>query len=63
MALMVLSIVLSIILGCILWLILGEKFPVNDEPKLPPLNNIVIYSLLSLIPVYLVIFFLYVADQ
>lgn len=63
MALMVLSIILSIILGSVLWLILGERFPLNDEPKLPPLNNIVIYTLLSIVPVYLIIFFLYVAEQ
>lgn len=61
MALMLLSIILSIILGCVLWLVLGERFPWNDDIKLPPLNNIVIYTLLVIIPVYLTIFFLYAA--
>lgn len=57
MGIMLLSIFSSIILGCVTWLVIGEKFPPNDEIKLPPLNNIVIYSLLLLAPIYLLIFF------
>lgn len=57
MGIMLLSIFAAIILGCVTWLVIGEKFPPNDEVKLPPLNNIVIYSLLLLVPVYLFIFF------
>jgi hypothetical protein len=58
MGLIVLSIMLSIILGCCSWLVLGERFPVNEEQKWPVTNNIVCYSLILLVPVYLVIFFL-----
>lgn len=57
MGIMLLSIFGSIIMGCVIWLVIGEKFPPGDEIKLPPLNNIVIYSLISLVPVYLFIFF------
>ena len=61
MGLMILAIVLSMVLGCVIWLMVGSKFPPNepDENKLPPLNNIVIYCLLSLLPVYLLIFFIF----
>lgn len=61
MALMLLSIFVSLILGCLLWVVLGERFPLNDDIKLPPLNNIVIYTLLAIIPVYLIIFSIYLS--
>ena len=57
MGLVVLSIVLSMIVGSCLWLALGEKFPLNAEEKWPTLNNIVCYGLISLLPIYLAIFF------
>ncbi|MCH7743234.1 MAG: hypothetical protein IIB71_11295 [Proteobacteria bacterium] len=59
MGLIVLSIVLSMILGSCVWLILGDKFPIKEEQKWPPLNNIVCYALISAVPVYLVIFFVF----
>lgn len=57
MAIMLLSIFASMILGCLLWLVIGEKFPPGEEVKFPPLNNIVIYSLLLMPVSYLFIFF------
>ena len=57
MGLIVLSIMLSIILGCCTWLVLGDKFPANDEQKWPPLNNIVCYGAIVFLPIYLAIFF------
>ena len=57
MGLIVLSIMLSIILGCCVWLVLGDKFPVNEEQKWPPLNNIVCYAAIVFLPIYLAIFF------
>ncbi len=57
MGLIVLSIMISIILGCCVWLVLGEKFPVKDDQKWPPLNNIVCYGMILAVPVYLIIFF------
>lgn len=57
MGIMLLSIFVSMILGCGVWLLIGEKFPPGDDIKLPPLNNIVIYSLFLFLPVYLFIFF------
>jgi hypothetical protein len=61
MGIMILSIILSMVLGCMLWLIIGSKFPLNEAPetKLPALNNIVIYSLMSLVPVYFLIFLIF----
>ncbi|XOV87410.1 MAG: hypothetical protein ACFHX7_21050 [Pseudomonadota bacterium] len=57
MAIMLLSVFASMILGCLLWLVIGEKFPPGEEVKFPPLNNIVIYSLLLMPVSYLFIFF------
>lgn len=60
MAILVLSIFLSAILGSVVWLIIGSRMPPREEIKLPPFNNIVIYSALLVIPVYLFIFFVFV---
>ncbi len=57
MGLIVLSIMLAIILGCVGWLVLGEKLPLKEEDKWPPLNNIVCYAVGLFLPVYLVLFF------
>ena len=57
MGLIVLSIMLSIILGCVAWLAVGDRFPINEEQKWPPLNNIVCYAGVVFVPVYLAIFF------
>ena len=59
MAIMLFSIVASIVLGCSIWLVLGDQFPLKEEVKLPALNNITIYSLSLLLPVYLLVFFLF----
>lgn len=59
MAVMILSIIISAILGAIAWLIVGDRFPLAGDTKLPPLNNIVIYSGLALIPVYFLIFYIF----
>lgn len=59
MGLIVLSTVLSIILGSCLWLAIGSRFPLKDEDKWPVANNIFIYAVALLIPVYLTIFFIY----
>ena len=59
MGLIALSIVLSIILGSCLWLGIGSKFPLKDEEKWPVPNNIFIYAVILLVPVYLAIFFIY----
>lgn len=59
MGIMLLSLFVSMIVGCLIWIVIGERFPPSEEVKLPPLNNIVIYTLLSIIPVYLFIFFVF----
>ena len=57
MGLIVISAVLSIILGSCVWLVIGDSFPLREERKWPVANNIFIYALLLLVPVYLTIFF------
>ena len=56
MAIILFSIVASMVLGCIVWLVIGDKFPLDAEVKFPPLNNITIYVLLLIIPVYVIVF-------
>jgi len=59
MGIMMLSIVASMILGCVVWLIIGDKFPIKETVKFPALNNIVIYTLCVVVPTYLLIFFVF----
>lgn len=59
MGIMVLSIVLSMLLGCLLWLVIGDRFPLKASEKFPPLNNIVIYVLCLFLPIYCTIFFIF----
>lgn len=60
MAILLLSVLIATVIGCLVWLVIGDRFPPREEVKLPPLNNIVIYALLALVPVYLSIFFIFV---
>lgn len=57
MGLIVLSTILAIILGSCAWLVIGSQFPLDDEDKWPIANNIFIYAVALLLPVYLIIFF------
>ena len=59
MALIALSTILSIILGSFGWLVLGSKFPLTRDDKWPIANNIFIYAVMLLIPVYMTIFFVF----
>ena len=59
MALIALSLILSIVFGSCAWLVVGDRFPLEEEEKYPAANNICIYSAILLIPVYLLIFFLH----
>ena len=59
MGLIALSTILSIILGSCVWLVIGDTFPLNDDDKWPTANNIFIYAVMLLVPVYLIIFFVF----
>jgi hypothetical protein len=59
MGLIVLSSLLAIVLGSCLWLVLGDRFPLKQEDKWPTPNNILIYAVMLVIPVYLAIFIVY----
>jgi len=56
MGLIILSAILSIVLGSCAWLVLGDRFPVGDDAKWPVANNICVYAVILLLPVYLTIF-------
>ena len=49
--------ILIALTAAVIWLIAGEQFPLQDEDKFRPLNNMAIYSVLLVVPVYLIIFF------
>lgn len=56
MGLIILSAILSIVLGSCAWLVLGDRFPVGDDAKWPVANNMCVYAVILLLPVYLTIF-------
>ncbi len=56
MGLMVLALLSSLVAGCALWLVIGDKLPLNSDEKFPPVNNIAFYSLGLFLPIYLVFF-------
>ena len=59
MGLIVLSTLLSIVIGSCTWLVLGDRFPIRDEVKWPVANNICVYAVILLLPVYLTIFVIF----
>ena len=56
MGLMVLVSLASLVASCALWLVIGNKLPLNSEEKFPPLNNIAFYALGLFLPIYLIFF-------
>ena len=56
MGLIVLSLILSIICACLAWIVFGEQFPRGESLKWPATNNILIYAVLLVVPMYLAIF-------
>lgn len=59
MGLIALSTILAIVLGSCLWLVIGSQFPRGEEAKWPIANNICVYAVMLVVPVYLLIFFIY----
>ncbi|MFT4729506.1 MAG: hypothetical protein ACI9UN_004024 [Granulosicoccus sp.] len=56
MGLMLLSLFSAVVAGCVLWLIVGDKLPLNSEEKLPAINNIAFYTVGLLVPIYVIYF-------
>lgn len=56
MGILILSLLASVVLSCIAWLLIGDQFPLKQEAKFPAHNNIAIYSVLLIVPVYLLVF-------
>jgi hypothetical protein len=59
MGILILSLVLSAMLGCVTWFVIGDRFPLGGEPKWETSSHIAIYAGMILIPVYLLIFYLF----
>lgn len=61
MALVALSAFLSLILGSCLWLVIGDRFPLDadEADRWPAANNICVYGACLVVPVYLFIFFVF----
>ena len=59
MGLIALSMLLALVLGGCAWLLLGDRLPLRAEDKWPASSNILCYAGLLLVPVYLLIFFLF----
>ena len=59
MPLLLLSFILSMVCGALLWLVIGSRLPPGAKEKLPAMNNIAYYSLALLVPIFLIIFFVF----
>ena len=59
MGLIALSTILAIVMGSCVWLVIGDRFPLGDETKWPTVNNICVFAAILVLPIYLVIFFLF----
>jgi len=60
MALMIFSFIASLIAACLIWLVLGSRFPRNmDLPRFSVPQNILIYTLLLFVPMFVLVFTLY----
>lgn len=56
MGILILSSLASVVLACIAWLVIGDQFPLKEEVKFPAFNNIFIYTVFLIVPVYLLVF-------
>ena len=59
MGLILISTLLAIILGSCVWLLVGNSFPLRKAEKWPIANNIFVYALVLVVPIYLAIFFMF----
>jgi hypothetical protein len=56
MGLMLLSLFSAVVAGCVLWLVVGDKLPLNSEEKFPTVNNIAFYTVGVFVPIYVIYF-------
>lgn len=59
MGLLILSLLLSAMGGCVAWLLLGDRLPLDSDTKWETWQNIALYSLAIVVPIYLLIFSLF----
>ena len=57
MGILIFTLVASLLGGSLTWLLIGDKFPLDDDIKLPAATHVLIYSGTLVIPVFLVVFF------
>jgi hypothetical protein len=57
MGLLMISIVFGGVLGCLIWLGVGDRLPVQKPQKWSMATNILIYAASSMFVIYIVIFF------
>ena len=57
MGILIFTLVASILGGSLIWLSIGDRFPLDDDIKLPAATHVLIYSGILVIPVFLLVFF------
>ena len=57
MGILIFTLVASVLGGSLTWLAIGDRFPLDDDIKLPAATHILIYSGILVIPVFLLVFF------
>ena len=57
MGILILTLVAAILGGSLTWLVIGDRFPLDDDIKLPATTHVLIYSGMLVIPVFLLVFF------
>lgn len=57
MGILIFTLVASILGGSLIWLLIGDRFPLDDEIKLPSATHVLIYSGMLVIPVFVIVFF------
>jgi len=57
MGLLIISIVFGGLLGCLVWLGVGDRLPIQRPEKWPTVTNLLIYTGASMFVIYMGIFF------
>ena len=57
MGLLIISIVFGGLLGCLIWLGVGDRLPIQRPDKWPTVTNLLIYAGASMFVIYMGIFF------
>lgn len=58
MAAVILTLVISFMAAGVLWLVAGDRFQLDDDVQQNDILNLAIYTVLLIVPVFLVVFLL-----